>query len=111
MRKKAPPKIERQNEWFVASLKPAALSIFSDSFYPAPKRNGELRVFVSINQNVLENPSTTRVRVMNGFNSKTLRMLSKSVAGNCLDIKRRVNRTEFEQIKNAILGSVEDKKE
>lgn len=103
MRKKAPPRLEVQNEWFVASLKPAALAIFSDSFYPVPtKRSGELKVFVAINTLVKENPGTVKVRVMNGFNPKTIRMMSATFASNCLEIKRSVTKPEFEQIKEAI---------
>lgn len=103
MRKKIPPRAEIQSEWFVASLKPAAMSIFNDSFYPSPsKRSGELRVFVAINPGIKENPATVKVRVMNGFNAKTIRMMSASIANNCLEIKRKVTKPEFEQIKEAI---------
>lgn len=103
MRKKAPPRLEQQNEWFVASLKPAAMAIFSDSFYPIPaKRSGELKVFVAISSAVAENLNTIKVRVMNGFNPKTIRMMSASFANNCLEIKRKVTKPEFEQIKQAI---------
>ena len=106
MRKKAPPRLEQQTEWFVAALKPAALAIFSDSFYPVPsKRSGELKVFVAINSVVQENPKTLKVRVMNGFNAKTLRMMSATFASNCLDIKRKVTKPEFEQIKEAIAAT------
>ena len=103
MRKKAPPRLEQQNEWFVASLKPAAMAIFSDSFYPTPsKRSGELKVFVAINPAVNENPKSLKVRVMNGFNPKTIRMMSATFASNCLEIKRKVTKPEFEQIREAI---------
>jgi len=103
MRKKAPPRLEQQNEWFVAALKPAALAIFSDSFYPVPsKRSGELEVFVAINSAVAENPNSLKVRVMNGFNPKTIRMMSATFATNCLEIKRKVTKPEFEQIREAI---------
>jgi len=103
MRKKAPPRLEQQNEWFVAALKPAAMSIFSDSFYPSPsKRSGELKVFVAINSLVNENPNSVRVRVMNGLNPKTIRMMSATFAANCLEIKRKVTKPEFEQIREAI---------
>lgn len=103
MRKKAPPRLEQQNEWFVAALKPAAMSIFSDSFYPLPgKRSGELKVFVALNTLVNENPNTLKVRVMNGFNAKTIRMMSATFASNCLEIKRKVTKPEFKQIQEAI---------
>ncbi len=103
MRKKAPPRLEQQNEWFVASLKPAAMAIFSDSFYPVPtKRSGEFKVFVAINSAVKENMNTVKVRVMNGFNAKTIRMMSATFASNCLEIKRKVTKPEFEQIRQAI---------
>lgn len=103
MRKKTPPRIELQTEWYVAALKPAAFSIFSDSFYPtSPERSGEYRVYVAVNQVVRENPQSIKVRVMNGLNPKTIRMMSANFADNCLDIKRKVTKPEFEQIKDAI---------
>ena len=103
MRKKAPPRLEQQNEWFVASLKPAAMAIFSDSFYPVPtKRSGEFKVFIAINSAVKENMNTVKVRVMNGFNAKTIRMMSATFASKCLEIKRKVTKPEFEQIRQAI---------
>ena len=103
MRKKAPPRLEQQNEWYVAALKPSAMAIFSDSFYPVPaKKSGELKVFVALNTPVNENPNTLKVRVMNGFNPKTIRMMSATFASNCLEIKRTVTKPEFEQINAAI---------
>lgn len=103
MRKKTPPRLEQKDEWFVATLKPAAQAIFSDSFYPTPsKRSGEQKVFVAINPAVIENPQTIKVRVMNGFNPKTIRMMSAKIAHNCLEIKRKVTKPEFEQIREAI---------
>jgi hypothetical protein len=101
MRKKAPVRPEHQNEWFVASLTPAALSIFSDSFYPEAKR-GEMRVFVAIHSTVNQNPNTVNVRIMNGFNAKTIRLMSGKVADRCLTIKRKVTKPEFEKIQEAI---------
>jgi hypothetical protein len=71
--------------------------------YPIPaKRSGELKVFVAISSAVAENLNTIKVRVMNGFNPKTIRMMSASFANNCLEIKRKVTKPEFEQIKQAI---------
>lgn len=103
MRKKAPPKIEQQSEWFVGTLTPAALSIFSDSFYPTPaKRSGEMKVFVAVNSGVKENPKTVSFRIMNGFNAKTIRMMSGAIAQKCIEIKRKVTKPEFEKIKEAI---------
>jgi hypothetical protein len=103
MRKKTPPRLESQNEWFVASLKPAAKAIFNDTFYPTPTaRTGEQKVFVAINPGISENPNTIKVRVMNGLNIKSIRMMSGSLANNCLDIKRKVTKPEFEKINSAI---------
>ena len=103
MRKKTPPRPEVQGEWFVASLKPAAMSIFSDSFYPVPsKRTGEFKVFIAINTLVNENPLSTKVRVMSGLNAKNIKVMSAQIATNCLEIKRKVTKPEFEQIKEAI---------
>lgn len=106
MRKKAPPRPEFQNEWFVATLRPAAQSLFSDSFYPEPtKRTGEMKVFVSVSSTVKENPETISVRIMNGLNVKTLRMMSAKIAQKCLDLKRSVTKPEFESIRDAILAA------
>jgi hypothetical protein len=39
---------------------------------------------------------------MNGFNAKTIRMMSGAIAQKCVEIKRKVTKPEFEKIKEAI---------
>lgn len=99
MRKKAIPRPEQQDEWFIASLTPAAYSIFSDSFYQTSEKED---VYVSINHHVKENPKAIKVRVMNGINPKTIKMMSPQIAEKCLDIHRAVSLSEFSKIKSAI---------
>ncbi len=100
LRKKAIPRPEQQDEWFIASLTPAAYSIFSDSFYQKSEKDDS--IYVSINHHVKENPKAIKVRVMNGINPKTIKMMSPQIAEKCLDIQRAVSPLEFSKIKSAI---------
>ena len=102
MRKKSIPRPEQQTEWFIASLTPAAQAIFSDSFYCAENEEKESEIFVSINSLVKENPRATKVRVMNGINPKTMKVMSPGFAEKCLNIHREVSAIEFSKIKKAI---------
>lgn len=102
MRKKAIPRPEQQDEWFIASLTPAAYSIFSDSFYQNSSKENDASIYVSINHHVKENPKAIKVRVMNGINPKTIKMMSPQIAEKCLDIHRAVSPLEFSKIKSAI---------
>jgi hypothetical protein len=103
MRRKSIPAPEQIDSWYVAELLPGANSIFPDSFYPEVK-NGKRTVYVSISKqrHYNPNPSSVRIRIMNGANPKSLKVTTGKLAMTMISVQRPVTNEEFSEIDKAI---------
>jgi hypothetical protein len=77
-----PPKETIQRIWYKAKLTPIAAGLFTDAFYPTPKR-GSGAQFVFFTQ-IDTTPSSQKVVVASKLSEAGLRMMTRDLAEKCL---------------------------
>lgn len=71
-----------ERTWYTAKLSPIAAGLFTDAFYPEPKRGtGAQYVFFT---QIDMTPSQQKVIVASKLNESSLRMMTKDLAQACL---------------------------
>jgi hypothetical protein len=84
--------------WFKATLAPAAQGIFTDAFYPDPKKgSGAQHVFFT-QEDVT--PSARKVIVASKMSEAGLRMMTQELARSCLIPMGKATKAEMEQLDN-----------
>lgn len=82
--------------WYKATLAPAAASIFTDSFYPEPKRgSGAQHVYFT---QVDLTPNSQKVIVASKLESSGLRMMTKTLAQACLIPGAKATKAEMQTL-------------
>jgi hypothetical protein len=86
--------IERQ--WFKAKLSPAAAGLFTDAFYPEPKRGtGAQYVFFT---QIDTTPAQQKVIVASKLNEAGLRMMTRQLAEMCLIPGEKATKAEMTKL-------------
>lgn len=81
--------------WFKAKLSPVAAGLFTDAFYPTPKRTGAQYVFFTQIDNT---PSSQKVIIASKLNEAGLRMMTKELAQKCLIPGAQATKAEMVQL-------------
>ena len=82
--------------WYKAKLLPTAQSIFTEGFYPEPKKRGGAQ-YVYFTQ-VDSAPQNTKILVASRFAENSFRMLTLELAKHCLEPQDKVTRKEMTQL-------------
>lgn len=86
--------VDRQ--WFKAKLSPVAAGLFTDAFYPAPKRGtGAQYVFFT---QIDSTPLQQKVIIASKLNEAGLRMMTKDLAQRCLIPGDKATKAEMAQL-------------
>lgn len=86
--------VERQ--WFKAKLSPVAAGLFTDAFYPTPKR-GTGAQYVYFTQ-IDITPSQQKVIIASKMNEAGLRMMTRDLAEKCLIPGDKATKAEMTQL-------------
>jgi hypothetical protein len=82
--------------WYKAKLLPAAQAIFTEGFYPEPKkRTGSQFVYFT---QVDPTPTNSKVLVASRFAENSFRMLTLALARHCLEPADRATRAEMAKL-------------
>jgi hypothetical protein len=82
--------------WYKAKLLPAAQQIFTEGFYPEPKkRTGTQYVYFA---QVQPAPQHMKVLVASRFAENSFRMLSLELAKHCLDPQAKATKAETAEL-------------
>ena len=82
--------------WYKAKLLPAAQNIFTEGFYPEPKkRTGTQYVFFT---QVEASPTNQKVLVASRLAENSFRMLTLELAKHCLEPSDKATRAECSQL-------------
>jgi hypothetical protein len=85
-----------QRIWYKASLTPMAQGIFTDAFYPTPKRgSGEQHVFFT-QEDVT--PTARKVIVASKMSENGIRMLTYELAQKCLIPSVKATKAQMQQL-------------
>jgi hypothetical protein len=88
--------------WFKASLTPVALGLFTDAFYPDPKkRTGTQYVFFADEQIT---PTLKKVIVASKISESGLRILTQELAQRCLVPTSKATKAEMLQLNQLSAG-------
>lgn len=87
------PKETIQRLWYKAKLTPMAAGLFTDAFYPTPKR-GTGAQFVFFTQ-VDTTPSAQKVVVASKLNEAGIRMMTRDLAEKCLIPGEKATKAEM----------------
>lgn len=82
--------------WYKAALTPVALGIFTDGFYPKPKR-GSGNQYVYFTQHDVT-PSARKVIVASKFCDNGVRILTQDLALQCLQPLNKVSKAEAQKL-------------
>lgn len=80
-----------QRVWYRARLLPPAQAIFTEGFYPEPKRDGAQHVYFT---QVAAAPTHQKVLVASRLARNALRLLTLDLARHCLDPLEKATRAE-----------------
>lgn len=83
--------------WYKAKLLPAAQNIFTEGFYPEPKRTGAQYVYFT---QVEASPTNQKVLVASRLAENSFRMLTLELARHCLEPKEKASRAEMVTLDN-----------
>lgn len=83
-------------EWYKATLTPVAMALFTDSFYPNKKKNGDLQ-HVYFTQ-VDSTPTMKKVIVASKMSISSLRILTLDLALASLKPGNKATKTEMAQL-------------
>lgn len=82
--------------WYKAKLLPPAQSIFTEGFYPEPKkRTGAQYVYFT---QVDPTPTHSKVLVASRLAANSFRMLTLELAKHCLDPMEKATRAEMDEL-------------
>lgn len=82
--------------WYTAKLTPLAIGLFTDGFYPEPKRgSGDMRVYFT---QVDCTPTSKKVIVASKMAEAGLRMLTQELAIRCLEPGQKATRAEMKTL-------------
>lgn len=82
--------------WFKAKLSPVAAGLFTDAFYPTPKRGtGAQYVFFT---QIDTTPAQQKVIVASKMNEAGLRMMTRDLAQKCLIPGEKATKVEMTQL-------------
>jgi hypothetical protein len=81
--------------WYKAKLLPPAQSIFTDAFYPEPKKTGAQYVYFT---QVDPTPTHSKVLVASRLAENSFRMLTLELARHCLDPLDKATKAEIKQL-------------
>jgi hypothetical protein len=85
--------------WYKAKLLPAAQNVFTEGFYPEPKRRtGNQYVYFT---QVQSSPAHGKVLIASRLQLNSLRMLSVELAKHCIEPIKKATRVEMREL-NAI---------
>jgi len=82
--------------WYKASLTPVAQGLFTEAFYPDPKRGSGARYVFFTQEDVT--PSAKKVIVASKLAESGLRMMTQELAQLCLIPKNKASRNEAIQL-------------
>jgi len=86
--------------WFKAKLSPVATGLFTDAFYPTPKRGtGAQYVFYT---QVETTPASQKVIIASKMNEAGLRMMTKDLADKCLIPGEKATKAEMTQLNELV---------
>ena len=85
-----------EREWYKAKLSPIAVGLFTDAFYPEPKR-GTKAQYVFFTQ-IDTTPLQQKVIIASKFNEAGLRMMTKDLALKCLIPGAKATKAEMAQL-------------
>jgi hypothetical protein len=88
-----PQKETVQRLWYKAKLTPIAAGLFTDAFYPTPKR-GSGAQFVFFTQ-IDTTPSSQKVVVASKLSEAGLRMMTRDLAEKCLIPGEKATKAEM----------------
>lgn len=89
------PNLKIDRVWYKAALTPAALGIFTESFYPTPKKGGAQYVYFT---QVDVTPVANKVIVASRLDESGIRMMTKDLAKHCLIPKTKATRVEMNKL-------------
>jgi hypothetical protein len=82
--------------WYKAKLLPAAQSIFTEGFYPEPKkRTGTQTVYFT---QVQASPTNAKILVASRLAENSFRMLTVALAKHCLDPQDKATKAEMKML-------------
>lgn len=82
--------------WYKAKLLPPSQSIFTDGFYPEPKkRTGSQYVYFT---QVQASPTCAKILVASRLAENSFRMLTLELAKHCLEPQEKATRAEMEAL-------------
>lgn len=82
--------------WYKAKLLPAAQSIFTEGFYPEPKkRTGSQYVYFT---QVQASPTNAKILVASRLAENSFRMLTLDLARHCLEPQEKATKAEMEAL-------------
>ena len=83
--------------WYKAKLSPVAAGLFTDAFYPTPKRGtgAQYVFFTQIDNNT---PSSQKVIIASKLNEAGLRMMTRDLAEKCLIPGEKATKAEMSQL-------------
>lgn len=85
-----------QHLWYKAKLTPMATGLFTDAFYPTPKRgSGAQYVFFT---QVDVTPTSSKVMIASKLNEAGLRMMTRDLAEKCLIPGEKATKAETSQL-------------
>lgn len=86
--------MNKEQIWYKAKLLPPAQSIFTEGFYPEPKKGTQTVYFTQVDLT----PNNRRVLVASRLAENSFRMLTLELARHCLDPLQQASKTEIERL-------------
>jgi len=88
--------ISQDKIWYKASLTPLAAGLFTDSFYPEPKRGSKIQsVFFT---QVDSTPTCQKVIIASRISENSIRMVTRQLAEMCLIPTGKATKSEMIQL-------------
>lgn len=88
--------MKKERVWYKAALTPVAQGIFTEAFYPAPKR-GTGRQYVYFTQEDVT-PSAKKVIVASRFSEAGVKMMTQELALKCLIPLNKASKAEMQKL-------------
>lgn len=85
--------------WYTARLLPAAQAIFTEGFYPEPKkRTGNSYVYFTQLDKIENNSNNAKVLIASRLAENSFRMLTVGLAQHCLEPGEKATKAEMAQL-------------
>lgn len=92
----AKQKIIPQRTWYKATLTPVALGLFTESFYPDPKKRTGTRYVFFTQEDVT--PTVKKIIVASKMNETSLRIMTNELAQKCLVPTSKASKAEMSEL-------------